>query len=110
MKKTLFIVFACLAFSGNALGQGQQEPTGRETAKVRVFPNPATSVITVLGLKNSASAAISISDSYGNVLLQYQWSITNKAVNIPVSDLNPGIYTIAIRSKEQQLQTRFYKQ
>jgi len=34
--------------------------------KIKVFPNPATNVVNVLGLLNSNRAKIVISDSYGN--------------------------------------------
>ncbi len=84
--------------------------TTSQEPKVKVFPNPATNVVNVLGLKNSPKAVITISDAYGNVLLQHQWEIKNHAINIPVSNLNPGIYTIAIISEEQQVRARFYKQ
>lgn len=77
--------------------------------KVKVFPNPATNVVNVLGLKNSRKAAISIFDIYGNLALSRQWEIRRNAVNIPVNTLEPGAYIITIRSEEQQVRTKFYK-
>jgi len=77
--------------------------------KIKVFPNPATNVVNVLGLKNSDRADISISDVYGNIVLNHQWRIKNNALNIPISTLNSGIYIVSVRSKEQQIQTKFYK-
>ena len=80
------------------------------TKKVKVFPNPATNVVNILGLKNSRRAEISISDSYGNTVLEHRWAIKNNALNIPITSLNSGIYIVTIRSQEQQIQTKFYKQ
>ncbi|MDB4293587.1 T9SS type A sorting domain-containing protein [Maribacter sp.] len=80
------------------------------TPKVKVFPNPATNVVNVLGVLNSSSANIAISDMYGNVVLTHEWQIRNNALNIPVTNLKAGIYMVSIRSKEQVVQTKFYKQ
>ena len=81
-----------------------------QVAKVKVFPNPATNVVNVLGLKNTSKADIKISDIYGNTHLAYQWAIQRNAVNIPISALDPGAYVIYIRSEEQQVRMKFYKQ
>lgn len=78
--------------------------------EVKVFPNPATNVINILGLHNSTKAAIVISDGYGNVILNYTWKIKNNALNIPIANLKSGIYLISIRSKEQRIQKKFFKQ
>ncbi|QCX01246.1 T9SS type A sorting domain-containing protein [Aggregatimonas sangjinii] len=78
--------------------------------KLKVFPNPATSVVNVLGVLNSKKADITISDLYGTTLATYQWEIRNNALNIPISNLKAGIYLISIYSKEQTVQTKFYKQ
>lgn len=78
--------------------------------KVKVFPNPATRVVNVLGLVNSSAAQISISDIYGKQLLSHEWEIRNNALNIPIAELEAGIYVIVIQSKEQQVKTKFYKQ
>jgi len=77
--------------------------------KIKVFPNPATHVINILGLLNSNRANIVISDAYGNTVLQYNWAIKEKALSVPVAQLNSGIYIITIVSKEQQVQTKFFK-
>jgi len=77
--------------------------------KIKVFPNPATNVVNILGLKNSIQANITISDISGNVLIHRQWAIRNNAVSIPIPNLEKGIYVVRIDSKEQQIQTKFYK-
>lgn len=80
------------------------------TPKVKVFPNPATNVINVLGLLNSTRAQITISDMYGKMILTHEWEIRNNALNIPISNLETGIYMIVIKSEEQEVKTKFYKQ
>lgn len=78
--------------------------------KVKVFPNPATNVVNVLGVLNSSAANITISDMYGNVVLAHEWQIRNNALNIPITNLKAGIYMVSIRSEEQVVQIKFYKQ
>lgn len=85
----------------------QKETVAKQ--KIKVFPNPATNVINILGLVNSTQARIIISDLSGNVVLQHQWAIRHKSLSIPIPTLNSGIYVIRIESKEQQVQTKFYK-
>lgn len=77
--------------------------------KVKVFPNPATNVVTILGLINSDRADILISDVYGNVMLKHQWRIKNNALSIPIVKLTSGIYIVTIISNKQKIQTKFYK-
>jgi hypothetical protein len=77
--------------------------------KIKVFPNPATNVVNILGLKNSVRADITISDISGHTVLQHTWAIRNNALSIPIPNLNAGIYVIQIQSEEQQVQTKFYK-
>jgi len=103
----IFFLFAFkLSFSANAQSEAVEIII---TKKVKVFPNPASNVVNVLGLKNSNRADISISDTYGNVVLNHHWQIKNNALNIPITSLTSGIYVITIRSEEQQVQTKFYK-
>ena len=91
--------------------QNETVPTTEtKTQKVIVFPNPATNVVNILGLHNSSRAAISITDTYGTLVLQHRWEIKNNALNIPITSLNSGIYIVTIRSEEQQVRTKFYKQ
>ena len=77
---------------------------------VKIFPNPATTVLNVLGLKNDLRASILISDSYGNTVINHQWDIKNHSLNIPVFKLEKGVYVITIQSEHQTIRTKFYKQ
>ncbi len=104
MKKLAFyIVFFTLINAGFS----QSDAVAND---VKVFPNPATTVINVLGLKNDQHAAISIIDSYGNQVIFHQWTIKNNALNIPILNLEKGMYLLRIRSEHQNVQTKFYKQ
>lgn len=114
VKKLLFFILifvfglqCAIAQSGN---RTETITTGQtNTQKVKVFPNPATNVVNILGLKNSNRAVILIMDTYGNIVLEHHWEIKNKALNLSVSSLHSGIYIVTIRSEEQQVQTKFYK-
>lgn len=113
MKKLLIItsIFILGFQCATAQSETQSKKTATtETLKVKVFPNPATNVVNILGIKNSNRAEIQIIDAYGNAVLQHRWAIKNNALNIPVTSLDSGIYIVTIRSEEQQVQTKFYKQ
>lgn len=84
--------------------------THQQEIKVTIFPNPATNVINILGLKNTQKATIIVSDSYGNTVLRHQWEIKNKSLNIPIAILEKGFYLLNIRSPEQRVNTKFLKQ
>ena len=114
MKNGAFLfIFLLLSFGAIAQTDSGQEPASRQeqkaTKKIKVFPNPATNVVNVLGLINSSRATIIVSDISGNEVLAHQWAIRNNAVSIPVPNLNSGIYVVRIESKEQRVQTKFYK-
>ena len=114
MKKLLIISIFFLGLQCTIAQSGNPTETNpiaqSKTQKVKVFPNPATNVVNILGLHNSIRAAILITDTYGNVVLEHHWKIKNNALNIPVASLAAGIYIVTIRSPEQQVQTKFYKQ
>lgn len=107
------LILLCYSFCGHS----QTEPShtlrpAKEVVaatKVKVFPNPATNVINILGLKNSFQAQISISDVLGNVFLSRQWEIRNNSLNIPVATLPKGMYMITVCSNEENVKTKFYK-
>ena len=88
-------------------GFSQSNTTG---STVKVFPNPATTVINVLGLKNDQKAEIHIMDTYGNQVIFHQWTIKNNALNIPILNLEKGMYLLSIQSEHQKVKTKFYKQ
>ncbi len=111
MKKGLILLVLSFGVFTQCFSQTYEEhPLGKNIEKIKLFPNPATSVINVLGLVDAPKASIRISDVYGNTALQYQWEIKNNALNIPIADLEKGIYIISIQSQEQQINTKFYKQ
>ena len=109
MKRMIFAslcLFSTLLFS-------QQEKAldnASDVQEIIIFPNPATTIVNVLGLKNAPKAYIVILDTYGNTQNSYQWEIKNNALNIPVANLEPGIYLLSIRSTEQNVHKKFVKQ
>lgn len=112
---SLLVVFSVTLIGNAQSGNSQGESvviTQQSVAeiKVKVFPNPATNVVNILGLKNTSKADIAIMDIYGNIVLAYQWAIRRHALNIPISTLEPGAYIIRIFSEEQQVRTKFYKE
>ena len=114
MKNLALLVLVLFCFTTVAQTSEVQETVSSKEMvlkqkKIIVFPNPATNVVNILGLKNSSRATIVISDISGNIVLQHQWAIRNNAVSIPIPNLNAGIYVARIDSEEQQIQTKFYK-
>lgn len=108
MKKIVLLsllFITTVVFSQNKAFKGESSAI----KEVKVFPNPATNVINILGLQNSSKAQIVISDTYGNTLMSYQWEIKNNALNIPIANLDSGIYFISIRTPEQHIQKKFLK-
>ncbi len=109
----LSLAFVLIAFTmkaqSNAASTDSNQTVLTVKTKIKVFPNPATNVVNILGLTNSNQANITISDVSGNVVIQRQWAIRNKALSIPVPNLKTGIYAVTIHSQEQQVQTKFYK-
>ncbi len=114
-RKWFFIV---LLLNGILLGSAQvlerdvsNKPgiTNVAYEKIKVFPNPADHVVNVIGIKNCEKATITVSDAYGNIVGQYSWAIKNQALNLPVNNLEPGLYSITIRSESQNTSVKFYK-
>lgn len=98
--KRILIILAFIIFSATQVA----------AQDVKVFPNPATNVINVLGLKNDKNAIITVRDSYGNQVIYHKWEIKRNALNIPVFNLEKGLYMITIQSEHQNVKTKFYKQ
>jgi hypothetical protein len=110
MKKTIFfLLFISTITVGFSQTTWKEENINKKNT-IKVFPNPATNVINVLSLKNDRNAFISITDTYGNQVISHQWDIRNNALNIPITNLEKGIYLIRIQSEHQKVQAKFIKQ
>ena len=108
----LFILILCSFIAKAQTPELKESHTNQEEVsklKIKVFPNPATNVVNILGLTNSNKADIIISDISGTVVLKRQWAIRNNAISIPIPNLTGGIYVVRINSNEQKIQTKFYK-
>lgn len=90
-------------------GQNTTSLDKRQDKKVKIFPNPATTTLNILGLENSTRASITILDIYGKTVLQHHWKIENESLGIPVATLRSGVYSISIISLEQRVHRKFYK-
>ena len=110
MKNYIYTLLVLLSFVGTVKAQYDNSLPTEPNKKIKVFPNPATNIINVLGFLNSMNAIIIVSDVYGNSVLKHHWEVKNNALNIPIANLKKGIYLISIVSKEQHVQTKFYKQ
>lgn len=114
MKNCGIVIFLILfSFCATAQSSQIQETSVQKKEitkqKIKVFPNPATNVVNILGLRNSTQANIYISDVSGHLVLQHQWAIRTNSLSIPIPNLNSGIFVVRIESQEQQVQTKFYK-
>lgn len=115
MKKLfslILLLMVSLVVNAQSVNSKSDSPATEKSVaevKIKVFPNPATIVVNILGLKNTSKADIMISDIYGNTVSAYQWAIRRNALNIPISTLEPGAYIISILSEEQQVRAKFYK-
>jgi hypothetical protein len=89
---------------GTSIAQETDKP------KIKVFPNPASHMVNVLGLANNNKATIHITDLSGNTVQEYQWAIQHNAISLPIADQVPGIYLIRIRSGSQEISVKFYQQ
>jgi hypothetical protein len=113
MSKSPYCLLLFLFFALQLHGQeGATSLSEKERASknIKVFPNPATTVLNVLGLANAERAHISVTDQYGNLVLQHQWTIRNNALNLSVAQLQEGLHILSIQSERQSIQLKFYKQ
>jgi len=104
MKTVVTLLFLLVSFNVSAQANSER------SKKIKIFPNPATHVINVLGIENENSAHIFISDSYGNIVIKHTWAIKNNSLNIPVFHLDQGVYLLTIKTEHQQIQQKFLKQ
>ncbi|WP_411030040.1 T9SS type A sorting domain-containing protein [Spongiimicrobium sp. 3-5] len=115
MRKGFFCILLTSALSFSGFSQSpitSDIKNGKEVSvkpNIKVFPNPATNVVHVLGLEDAPKAQITIMNMSGNSVMELRWEIRDNSLSIPIANLGPGIYTITIISKEQRIRKRFYK-
>jgi len=110
MKKLVLYFLLIFTMHVGFSQSNKTETSSKTNTTIKVFPNPATNVINVLGLINDQNASISIRDIYGTQLVYHKWNITKNALNIPVFNLEKGVYLIVIQSEHQKVQRKFFKQ
>ena len=107
----LFVIFITAIHVGFSQSYKQEiSVETKNTIKIKVFPNPATNVINVLGLHNSPNASIIITDMYGTQVISHHWVIQHNALNIPVFNLGKGVYLLTIQTEHQNIQRKFFKE
>lgn len=104
----LFFIYLSATAQTSEEARHDNEIAARQ--KIKIFPNPATTVVNILGVVNTTKANISISDVYGKEVLNLVREIRNESISIAIPNLEAGIFVIRITSEEQQVHTKFYKQ
>ncbi len=69
-------------------------------ANFEVYPNPASELLNV-ELENDNNGTIEIVDLFGQVVLEHQ--ATAKLETIPVTDIQPGVYSIRISGQSRKV-------
>ena len=74
-----------------------------EKNKIVLYPNPSerSEEINIINLANDR-AAISISNSFGRIVIQRDFDKINSSVKMNISNLNPGIYFVTVQQGEKR--------
>lgn len=75
-----------------------------------IYPNPATTDLTIESKKGNSFSALKILDKMGYVKAEYKYSKNTKRVTISVSNLQADIYTIQIWDGQKWNSLMFSKQ
>ena len=81
------------AGNGTASDQSEQAPTG---AVLRVFPNPAQSILTVVS--DAQINSLQLTDLLGRTVAQ--WTTVERLLTLPVADLPRGQYVLIGRTSD----------
>jgi hypothetical protein len=81
----------------------------RISNEYNIYPNPATTDITIESKKGNSFSAIKILDKMGYVKAEYRYSKNTKRVTISVSNLQADIYTMQIWDGEKWQSLLFSK-
>ena len=73
-------------------------PSIDRKATYTIYPNPAKDILNVTSLMIDEGSSLQIIDMLGNICSTYK--IQGSAFSINISDLNEGVYTLSIISKE----------
>ena len=77
---------------------------------ITVYPNPAKDILNIDLLQSAGIHSITISDIAGRTLKQLSVTGKEKKIIVLVSELQSGIYLVAIRSNEGSQSIKFVKQ
>jgi endoglucanase len=88
-------------------------PLRPEKTNISLYPNPATSKITLSGYAAASDAvSVSIIDASGKIISSQQWQLTrgNYSKDIDIATLARGLYTLRLSSGTINEQLQFIKQ
>ena len=76
-----------------------------ELASLNVYPNPATDALSVeMELTQTSAVVLTMSDIAGRAVYTEQANVLGSSrLNIPVEQLQAGVYTLAIQINGQQV-------
>jgi hypothetical protein len=78
-------------------------------SQITLFPNPATTQITISSLPSAYSRHIKVADILGRQKELYEWEKNQGSVNIQLGELLPGVYTLIIESQGHTGYAKFIK-
>lgn len=88
---------------------GQDSTVTPVSPAMTLFPNPATTMLSVQLNTPVASGAIRIYNSNGNLLKSIPFSAKQPLIQVNISDLKPGTYVLTLVSPQTTLSQKFIK-
>ena len=70
------------------------------SSEVKVYPNPASEMVTISNASNSEKSSVSIYDVMGRVVKQLDFK--GKELQLSVENFQPGIYYLKISEGKKQ--------
>lgn len=87
------------------------EPVVNNAVSLKLAPNPATNIVNIstTGLEQDNQAAISVISASGVVMKMMQSNSSAKTVQLDISLLVGGVYTVKVMSGDKALCKQFVK-
>lgn len=97
--------YATLAFLDNPCGANLGIAKNEQLPSIIVYPNPASSLISIAGLNDVKINRICLYNTYGQLIKNYTGQKT-----IDISSISNGIYTIAIKTDKFSIKKKIVKE
>ncbi len=104
-----FVLNACSALEYDLLTDNADEKT-IDPQLYKLYPNPATTVVTITLPPSKETSELSVYDMQGRVLLTKSFNGNSTAEQLNVSHLAAGMYRIVWRQSKQEHTWKFLKQ